>query len=122
MIKVVLLLLVLLLDYVGYRYAKSRLSTQKDALTRRKEALKKTLAQKRARLEAKTKELEKELKEEEDELDDFIDKETFNFLLLGLVATFLFLLIGLFTGNGLYFYLLIFLITTLVYVYYSKMQ
>lgn len=121
MIKFALILLVLLLDYLVYRYGK-RLSFQQKTVKIKGRSLKKTFAEKRAQLQEKTKQLEKEIQEEEDDFDDFIDKETFNFLLIGIIATFLFLLIGLFTGNPLYFYLIIFLITTLVYVYYSKMQ
>lgn len=122
MIKIALLLLVLLLDYLGYRYAQSCLSSQGQSKQIRSRALRKTWVKKKAKLQEKTQQLEKEMKEEEDEFDDIIDKETFNFLLIGAIATVLFLLVGLFTGNPLYFYLLIFLITTLVYVYYSKMQ
>lgn len=122
MIKVALLLLVLLLDYLGYRYGHSYLSSQGKAKQIRSSALQKTWAEKKAKLQEKTQQLEKEMKEEEEDFDDLIDKETFNFLLIGAVATVLFLVVGLFTGNPLYFYLLIFLITTLVYIYYSKLQ
>lgn len=122
MIKIALLLLVLLLDYLGYRYVQSCLSSQGQSKQIRSRALRKTWAEKKAKLQEKTQQLEKEMKEEEEEFDDIIDKETFNFLLIGATATVLFLLVGFFTGNPLYFYLLIFLITTLVYVYYSKMQ
>ncbi|MBB1150420.1 hypothetical protein H4K35_09850 [Myroides sp. NP-2] len=122
MIKVALLLLVLLLDYLGYRYGHSYLSSQGKAKQIRSNALQKTWAEKKAKLQEKTQQLEKEMKEEEEDFDDLIDKETFNFLLIGAVATVLFLVVGLFTGNPLYFYLLIFLITTLVYIYYSKLQ
>lgn len=122
MIKIVLILLVLLVDYLGYRYGKSRLAMSSRKLQVHRKSLQKTWTEKRAQLEEKTKQLERELKEEEDEFDDLIDKETFNFLLAGAIATLLFLIVGLFTGNPLYFYLIIFLITTLVYVYYTKIQ
>ncbi|MGG5506109.1 MULTISPECIES: hypothetical protein [unclassified Myroides] len=122
MIKFVFLLLVLLLDYLGYRYGKSQLSARTKAKKTKNQSLKRTWVEKKAQLQERTQQLEKEMREEEDEFDDFIDKETFNFLLIGAVATFLFLIIGMFTGNPLYFYLLIFLITTLVYLFYNKMQ
>lgn len=122
MIKFALILLVLLLDYLGYRYGKSRLCKRKQALLIRRKSIHTAWAKKKKQLQEKTKQLEKEIKEEEEEWDDLLDKETTNFLLLGAVATLLFLLVGLFTGNPLYFYLTVFLITTLVYVYYSKLQ
>lgn len=122
MIKIALLLLVLLLDYLGYRFGRSYLSSQGKTKKTSGPTFRKTWAEKKAKLQEKTQQLEKERKEEEDEFDDIIDKETFNFLLIGATATVLFLIVGLFTGNPLYFYLLIFLITTLVYVYYSKLQ
>ncbi len=114
-------MLVLLLDYLGYRYGKSRLTMRRKTVKFKGKSLQKTWSEKRALIEEKTKKLEREMKEE-DEFDDLIDKETFNFLLAGAIATLLFLIIGLFTGNPLYFYLIVFLITTLVYVYYSKLQ
>ena len=123
MIKIALLLLVLLLDYLGYRYGKSQLAVQQEVRKLKGKSMKKTWAEKKAQLQERTQQLEREMKEEEEEdLDDFIDKESFNFLLIGLVATFLFLIIGMFTGNPLYFYLLIFLITTLVYLFHNKVQ
>ncbi len=51
-----------------------------------------------------------------DEFDDLIDKEEFNFLLIGVIATVLFLLFGFFTGNAMYFYLMIFIISAAVYL------
>ena len=122
MIKFVFLLLVLVLDYLSYRYGKSQLAMRRKTIKVKRRSLQKTWAEKRAQLEEKTKQLEREIKEEEDDFDDLIDKDTFNFLLAGAIATLLFLIVGLFTGNPLYFYLIIFLITTLVYVYYTKIQ
>ncbi|MCS4239208.1 hypothetical protein [Myroides odoratus] len=122
MIKFIFLLLVLLLDYLSYRYGKSQIAMQRKSIKFKRRSLQKTWSEKRAQLEEKTKQLEREIKEEEDDFDDFIDKDTFNFLLAGAIATLLFLIVGLFTGNPLYFYLIIFLITTLVYVYYTKIQ
>lgn len=122
MIKVILIVLVLLVDYLGYRYGRAQLSVQRKAVTSKGKSLQKNWSEKKAQLEEKTKRLEREIKEEEDDFDDLIDKDTFNFLLAGAIATLLFLIVGLFTGNPLYFYLIIFLITTLVYVYYSKLQ
>lgn len=122
MIKFIFLLLVLLLDYLSYRYGKSQIAMQRKSIKFKRRSLQKTWSEKRAQLEEKTKQLEREIKEEEDDFDDFIDKDTFNFLLAGAIATLLFLVVGLFTGNPLYFYLIIFLITTLVYVYYTKIQ
>lgn len=122
MIKLILIVLVLLVDYLGYRYGRAQLSVQHKAIRTKGKSLQKTWSEKKAQLEEKTKQLEREIKEEEDDFDDLIDKDTFNFLLAGAIATLLFLIVGLFTGNPLYFYLIIFLITTLVYVYYSKLQ
>lgn len=122
MIKFVFLLLVLLLDYLSYRYGKSQIAMQRKSIKVKRRSFQKSWSEKRAQLEEKTKQLEREIKEEEDDFDDFIDKDTFNFLLAGAIATLLFLVVGLFTGNPLYFYLIIFLITTLVYVYYTKIQ
>lgn len=59
------------------------------------------------------------LEEEEEEWDDdFIDKKSFDFLFLGAVATILFLICGLFTGNSFYFILVLFIITTMLYLYF----
>ncbi|KUF39365.1 hypothetical protein HX017_01515 [Myroides marinus] len=64
-------------------------------------------------------EKEKALQEEEEEWDDdFIDKQSFNFLFAGAVATILFLVFGLFTGNSFYFILMIFIITAVLYLYF----
>lgn len=59
---------------------------------------------------------DKNEEEDWDEFDDLIDKEEFNFLLLGVIATVLFLLFGFFTGNAMYFYLMIFIISAGVYL------
>lgn|GEM_PF-4004509 len=122
MIKLILILLVLLIDYLGYRYGRAQLFLQHSVGTTKGKSIQNTWSKKKAQFEEKAKQLEREIKEEEDDFDDLIDKDTFNFLLAGAIATLLFLLVGLFTGNPLYFYLIIFLITTLVYVYYSKLQ
>lgn len=56
--------------------------------------------------------------EEEEWDDDFIDKESFNFLFIGAIATILFLVFGLFTGNAFYLILVVFIITAALYLYY----
>lgn len=64
-------------------------------------------------------EKEKLREEEEEEWDDdFIDKESFDFLFIGAVATILFLVFGLFTGNTFYLILVVFIITAALYLYY----
>ncbi|MTH29317.1 hypothetical protein GJV77_05200 [Myroides pelagicus] len=60
---------------------------------------------------------EKELEEEEWE-DELMDKESFNFLFLGFIATLLFLIVGLFTGNDLYWNMILFLITAFLFLHY----
>lgn len=63
---------------------------------------------------------EEELRELEEEWDDeLIDKKSFNFLFIGAVATILFLIFGLFTGNSFYFVLILFVITAVIYLYFS---
>ncbi len=54
--------------------------------------------------------------EDWDDIDDLVDKEEFDFLLIGIIATVLFLLVGFFTGNTIYFYLMIFIISAIVYI------
>lgn len=68
----------------------------------------------------KYKEKQKELLEQEEEEwdDEFIDKKSFDFLFLGAVATILFLICGLFTGNSFYFILILFVITAMLYLYF----
>lgn len=65
------------------------------------------------------KEKEKMLQDEEEEWDDdLIDKDSFDFLFIGAVATILFLVFGLFTGNSFYLMLVVFIITAVLYIYY----
>lgn len=69
-------------------------------------------------LEYKQKEKEL-LKEEEEEWDDeLIDKKSFDFLFIGAVATILFLVFGLFTGNSFYFIMILFVITAVLFIHY----
>ncbi len=69
-------------------------------------------------LEYKRKEKEL-LKEEEEEWDDeLIDKKSFDFLFIGAVATILFLIFGLFTGNPFYFIVILFVITAALFLHY----
>jgi len=64
-------------------------------------------------------EQEEMLREEEEEWDDdLIDKKSFDFLFIGVVATVLFLACGLFTGNPFYFVLMIFVITAILFLHY----
>jgi hypothetical protein len=58
--------------------------------------------------------LEKDL---EEGLEKFIDKNTYKFIVAGLIATVLFLVFGLFKDNILYLYILVFLITAVLFVF-----
>ncbi|MEK6452384.1 MULTISPECIES: hypothetical protein [Myroides] len=69
-------------------------------------------------LEYKQKEKELLEQEEEDWDDELIDKKSFDFLFIGAIATILFLVFGLFTGNSFYFILVLFVITAALYIYY----
>ncbi|MEC4117383.1 hypothetical protein [Myroides phaeus] len=66
------------------------------------------------------KQKQKELLEQEEEEwdDELMDKKSFDFLFIGAVATILFLVFGLFTGNSFYFILVLFIITAALYIYY----
>lgn len=66
------------------------------------------------------KQKEKELLEEEEEEwdDELIDKKSFDFLFIGAIATVLFLIFGLFTGNSFYFIAILFVITAVLFIHY----
>ncbi|MTG98133.1 MULTISPECIES: hypothetical protein [Myroides] len=70
-------------------------------------------------LEYKKEKEEEDFLEDDEEWDDeLIDKKSFNFLFVGAIATILFLFFGLFTGNTIYFILILFVITAILYLYY----
>lgn len=53
----------------------------------------------------------------EDELEELVDKNTYKFLTAGLLATILFLIFGFFTDNVLYLYIMLFIITAILFVF-----
>lgn len=61
--------------------------------------------------------LEKELEEDNEFEDEFLKEET-SFIAIGLLATALFVITGLFTGNQLYSFVGFFIITAIVFIFY----
>lgn len=73
-----------------------------------------------AYIDKKNKELDKREQDlEQDSMDDFIDSKSFNFIVVGAVATLLFLVTGILTGNALYLTLMLFIITALIFLFFS---
>ena len=61
--------------------------------------------------------LEKEI-EEEEAISDQEDNDAVDFLFIGGIGTILFVFFGLFTGELIYYFLVLFIITAVVFVYY----